>query len=295
MLSKKQIYFSFVTAALSFITLKTIQDAGVQQYLSLNPTNNSNNTILFGKAEDIQILPFELSTISGAYFTAMGNLVTYSSRTKSICELTLPTQSSKLLATITNTIDADGFTGTEDTYYLVSEGSDLFTYSREKEPQNNLPSSLAKEAIAYTYNPIASNIQVLSLHPEFSNQWTITFIDPHHAHESVSEELVLTREEFVHFQQSQEFKNFPVLSENFTLDGIAHDPKTNDFYVLSKSDRLLAKCNGKGKIQTLIYLNSTNYTRPTSILTHPDGSLYLLDLVASGTLALSKLTYTQTH
>jgi hypothetical protein len=62
----KQIYFSFVIAALSFITVKRIQKAGIDHYQFLQTLfHKENGWFNFKKPDLILNLPFELRDISG--------------------------------------------------------------------------------------------------------------------------------------------------------------------------------------------------------------------------------------
>jgi|GEM_PF-4740578 len=294
---KRQIYFSFITAAISFITLRTIQDEGVERHLHTFPTAYNESVCFIDKSTTSVLLPFDLSHLNQLQTTPDGHL---SGSTASTIINQLKENKSFQTYNLPEIEVIDCFTqSSEETFVIANQILHVYekeTDSLELSNAFKLDETIYKIAwnentsrlFALHHDPelIESLIRIstLTLDGEFvnaENEWVFSKSD------------ILNKLHDYHLKDQELQHVMNALNLNFETTGLLSSKKTGDLFVVMSDNRLLLRISGKGRLVAIHYLDPHQFIHPIQLINDNSDEFMVLDQLDSGEKYLKAISLNQ--
>lgn len=288
---KKQYFFSFVLAALSFVAAKSLQEVGVEHYYYEKATNFQKEDGYFDLAAPATIsnLPMGIIPFSDVSMMDSTHLVCIDSKSGGVLFYDLT------LNTVSNPLEL----GVNRQFTDVSMiDSTLILFDADKKVHFLLPpydstSFIASDELQEDFNSsgicLHESTKRLFMLGELQERENGEFSCSIYAFNLNRHKL---REEPLFDINTADIELFAmnnnlllprkITSEGDTIDGLnfkptamAIHPKTNEIYVLSSEDRSLVVFNQFGDIVNFTTLDATNFYKPTGMTFHKNGNLLI--------------------
>lgn len=305
----KQFYFSFIIAALSFITVKRIQKAGVEHFYLLETLfQKEDGWFNFKKPDFILNLPFELREISGITKLENGEIACVQDENGIIFVFDLELDSIIRQFQFGKNGDYEGITRVDSTFYILRSDATLIEINSPWDSTNvietklNIP-NLDNEGLCYDQR---SNRLLLAPKsktgkgPEYKDSRAIFSID------LVTKKLDAKPLFVINVSEIEAFANekgipLPQKVSKLTADSIsalkfmpselAIHPKTDEIYILSAVDHTMAVFTKTGELINFICLDDVIFNKPEGITFLENGDLIITNEGQMGVPTLLKFQW----
>ena len=289
---KKQYFFSFVLATLSFIAAKSLQKVGVDNYYYEKATTflKEDGCFNLAQSDQISLLPMGIESFSDIAFLDSTILIClqedksslvlfdlYSNQVSTPITINLPNKIidfSRIDSTIIlldDQVQVHFLLPPYDSSSLVTENDILGDWKSAATcihestkrmfilTQNNLEID----------NPISNSIYTYTISKRKLNEKALFDI-------SISDIEMFAIENNIATPQNK----FTDLSDSlspqiFNPSAMAIHPKTNDIYILSSENRSIVVFNQFGEVQDLFFLDEKLVSNPKAMTFHPSGDLLI--------------------
>ena len=283
---KKQYFFSFVLATLSFIAAKSLQKVGVENYYYEKATTflKEDGYLNLTQPERISLLPMGIESFSDITFLDSTILIClqedknslvlfdlYSNQVSSPLNINLPNKINDFSRIDSTIILLDDESRVHfllppyDSTSLVTENAVLGTCIHESTrrmfilTQNNFDID----------NPVSNSIYTYNISKRKLNEKVLFDI-------SINEIELFALENNITIpkNKSRDF-NDTVSQFIFNPIAMAVHPKTNEIYILSSENRSIVIFNQFGEVADIKILDEKLLSNPTAITFHPSGDLLI--------------------
>lgn len=305
----KQIYFSFILAILSFITVKRIQEAGVEHYEFLKTIfEKENGWFNFKKPAFVLNLPFELREISGVTDISPNEVACVQDENGIIFIYDLEKDSICNQFHFGNNGDYEGLTKVENTYYVLRSDAVLMEInapwdsSSITETKLNLP-GWNHEGLCYDERDnrlLIAPKSKMGKGPQFKDSRAIFTIDLATKKLNETPLFIISIAEIESFANANNLPLPQKISKNsmdsisalkFMPSSIAVHPKTNEIYIISAVDHTLAVFEKNGKLMNYVLLDPLLFSKPEGITFLSNGDLIITNEGVMGMPTLLQLTW----
>ena len=305
----KQIYFSFIIAALSFIAVKRIQKAGVEHFYMLETLfQKEDGWFNFEKPEFILNLPFELREISGVTKLEGNEIACIQDENGIIFVYDLDSDSIIRQFQFGQNGDYEGITMVDSTFYVLRSDATLIEINSPWDSSNvietklNIP-NLDNEGLCYdqrTNSLLLAPKSKTGKGPEYKDSRAIYAIDL--ATKKLNEKplFVISVSEIEAFANEKGIP-LPQKLSKLTADSIsalkfmpselAVHPKTDEIYILSAIDHTMAVYTKTGELINFICLDSDLFNKPEGITFLENGDLIITNEGQMGIPTLLKFQW----
>lgn len=289
----RQIYFSFIIVALSFITVKRIQKAGFDHYQFLQTIfQKENGWFNFNRPDFVLNLPFELRNISGMTNQSSDEIACMQDENGIIFIYNVETDSIIRQFNFGSSADLAGLTQVDSSFYLLRKDATLIEFSA---PYDSLSVKETKLKIGTIENEamcfdernnrlLIAPKKSLGLDTESENFRAIYAIDLKTKALNESPLFVIDIAEIEAFANERNLA-LPYQLERLSIDSvnslkfvpssIAVHPKTDEIYILSSIDHTLAVFDKEGKLISYQKLDSKMLSMPECITFLENGDLII--------------------
>lgn len=305
----KQFYFSFVLAALSFITVKRIQKAGAEQYHFLQTIfQKEDGWFNFKKPSFNLSLPFELREISGLTDFSSNEIACVQDENGIIFIYNLESDSIIGQYNFGANGDFEGLTRVDSTYYVLRSDATLLEVrypwdsTNVTETKLNIPTR-DNEGLCYDER---DNRLLLAPKSKMGKGEHLKNIRAIYAIDLVTKELnetplfLINIDEIVDFANTHAIPLPQKLSKQstdsisalkFMPSSLAVHPKTDEIYIISAIDHTLAVFDKKGTILNFIYLDPILFNKPEGITFLQNGDMVITNEGQMGRPTLLKFDW----
>jgi hypothetical protein len=309
---KKQYFFSFVLAILSFITVKNIEKAGIERYHFIQSPvfQKENGWFDFSDPEYILSLPFELREISGLTDYAFNQIACVQDEDGIIYVYDLYNNSIVRRIPFGEGGDYEGLTLVDSTFYVLRSDASLFKVNQLSDSvvnvnndQLSLP-SWNNEGLCF--DKVDNRLLVapkskIGKGPEYKGLRAIYEI-------SLKDGRLKEQPLFmIDINRIQEFAiahNIPlpvaggnVLTDSLNIDlkfmpsSLSVHPKTDEIYVISAVDRTMAVFDKQGEIKNFMMLDPSIFNKPEGITFLQNGDMIITNEGQMGVPTLVRLNW----
>ncbi len=305
----KQFYFSFIIAALSFITVKRIQKAGVEHFYLLETLfQKEDGWFNFKKPDFILNLPFELREISGITKLEDGEIACVQDENGIIFVYDLELDSIIRQFQFGKNGDYEGIARVDSTFYILRSDATLIEINSPWDSTNvietklNIP-NLDNEGLCYDQR---SNRLLLAPKsktgkgPEYKDSRAIFSIDLATKKLDAKPLFVINVPEIEAFANEKGIP-LPQKVSKLTADSIsalkfmpselAVHPKTDEIYILSAVDHTMAVFTKTGELINFICLDDVIFNKPEGITFLENGDLIITNEGQMGVPTLLKFQW----
>lgn len=308
---KKQVYFSFILAILSFITVKKIQKVGVEQYHFIQSPvfQKENGWFNFLEPEYMLSLPFELREISGLTDYSYDQIACVQDEDGIIYIYDLNSNSIIERIPFGSAGDYEGLTLVDSTFYILRSDATLFTV---KSLNDSLIVDSARLSIPTWDNEglcfdqrdnrlLVAPKSKLGKGPEFKDQRAIYQIDLADKNLKETPLFMISVNEIMEFALE---RNIPLPTREvhsltdslnyhlkFMPSSVSVHPKTDEVYVISAIDRTMAVFEKSGKLLNFVTLDPTFFNKPEGITFLPNGDMIITNEGQMGTPTLLRFNW----
>ena len=305
----KQYYFSFVLAALSFITVKRIQKAGVEQYQYFQTIfQKENGWFNFKEPSLLLNLPFELREISGLTNISELEIACVQDENGILFIYNLLTDS------IVGQFDFgikegyEGLTKADSSYFILRGDATLLEIefpsdsSRVTETKLNIQEQ-DNEGLCYDER---NNRLLIAPKSKFGKGKILKDTRAIYAIDLATKELNETPIFLISIAEIEAFANknqieLPqkvskqssdsVSALKFIPSALAVHPKTDEIYILSAVDQTLAVFDKKGLLMNFFMLDNRLFNRPERLTFLSNGDLIITNEGQMGVPTLLKFDW----
>jgi hypothetical protein len=303
---KRKVYFSFIIVALSFVTVKTIQKAGVNQYHYLkNLLPKQLGIVDFNHPNVVIRLPFELRNIehptgvseNQISFISSSNAKIYSYNTSD-----LSYQSWEILHQKDRTL---GLCFLDSSYFVL--GNDLkiarnylLSDTLNAEKAFNLNFGISTVVNGYCSDPRMNRLllcEKINQENAESAGFGVYALDFHTKKIEEQPLVLIDPEQLDAFAKSMELdqrtgKKLAMSSQlNFVPCSMSVNPISDELFVLSSDNHTIAVFSKEGKLKTLYQLNKLKLKCPSELTFLNDGDLIIVDKGEMGVTKLLKFNW----
>jgi hypothetical protein len=309
---KKQYFFSFILAILSFITVKNIEKTGVERYHFIQSPvfQKENGWFDFAQPEYILSLPFELREISGVTDFTFNQIACVQDEDGIIYVYDLYTNSIVKRIPFGEAGDYEGLTLVDSNFYVLRSDASLFKVSQfsdslisVKNEQLSLP-SWNNEGLCYDAKDkrlLVAPKSKLGKGPEYKGLRAIYEIGLEDGRLNESPLFMIDVEELKDFAMERNLplpmKGGNVLTDSLEIElkfmpsSLSVHPKTDDIYVISAVDQTMAVFDKKGTILNFISLDPSVFNKPEGITFLQNGDMIITNEGQMGTPTLVRLNW----
>lgn len=288
---KKQYFFSFVLATLSFIAAKSLQEAGVENYYHQKAAHFEKENGYFDLVhpESITNLPMGVNAFTDFVMMDSTHLICLDDQIGGVLVYDLiSNQSQGYLPTGIDSKITE-VTKIDSTIILVDENMDLHFLNPPYDSTSINTESLREKSWISSGMCLHQQTKRLffvaesDIENEVQNYLIYTFnlnqrkLNERPLFEIKSEEIELFAiSNNIPLPANRLDENGDTLRDfSFIPDVIAVHPKTNEIYVLSSVDRSLAVFNQFGQVVNFTTLNESLFSQPKAMTFFPNGDLLL--------------------
>ena len=289
---KKQYFFSFVLATLSFIAAKSLQKVGVDNYYYEKATTflKEDGYLNLAQSDQISLLPMGIESFSDIAFLDSTILICLQEDKSSLVLFDLSSNQVSTPITINLPNKIIDFSRIDSTIILLDDqvqvhfllppydSSSLVT---ENDILGNWKSAATcihestKRMFILTQNnleidnPISNSIYTYTISKRKLNEKALFDI-------SISDLEMFAIENNIATPQNKFTDLSDCLSQLiFNPTAMAIHPKTNEIYILSSENRSIVVFNQFGEVQNLIFLDEKLVSNPKAMTFHPSGDLLI--------------------
>lgn len=306
----KQIYFSFIIAALSFITVKRIQKAGVDHYYFLQTIfEKENGWFNFNKPEFILNLPFELREISGVTNIDNRELACIQDENGTIFIYDIDSDSIVHQYNFGSNGDYEGIARVDSTYFILRSDATLLEVNSPWDSTNvnqtklNIP-ALNNEGLCYDKrdnrlllapkSKIGKGLEYKDIRAIYSiDLSTKEFAETPVFTINISEiEAFALEHNLLLPQKILKNSTDSISALKFMPSSIAIHPKTDEIYIVSAVDQTLVIFDKSGKIINYMQLDPILFNKPEGITFLENGDLIITNEAQMGQPTMLKFQWT---
>lgn len=303
---QKQVYFSVIIAAISFITVKKIQQASIDHYHFLREIFQKDGWFDFDHPSFTINLPFELREISGitdfsedqiaCIQNQNGTLYLYSISGDSICEQYDFGYSGEF----------EGLTRVDSSYFIMRNDAVLLQVDPSEDSvsvnfkQLNIPSwdnevlcvdSRDHRLLVAPKNATGRGAELKNTRGIYTvDLETMAMNDDPLFTINISELESFGQDNAILLTKKKKLKSAMTCS-NFMPSCIAVHPKTDEVYVVSSVDHSMAVFEKSGKLINFVRFNKSLFTKPERILFLPNGDLVITNEGQQGKTSLLRFKW----
>lgn len=309
----KQIYFSFIIAALSFITVKRIQKAGVDHYCFLQTIfQKEDGWFNFTKPDFVLNLPFELREISGVTNLKESELACVQDENGIIFIYDINSDSLIRQYNFGINGDYEGITRVDSTFFVLRSDATLLEISSPWDSTNvvetklNIP-SINNEGLCYDQrenrllitpkSKIGKGLEFKDVRAVYTIDLTSKTLDETPLFLiNVSEIEAFANEKGLLLPQKQSKESIDSISAlKFMPSCIAVHPKTDEIYIVSAIDQTMVVFDKSGKIINYMRLDPLLFNKPEGITFLDNGDLIITNEGQMGQPTLLKFVWQKTE
>lgn len=305
----KQIYFSFVIAALSFITVKRIQKAGIDHYQFLETLfHKENGWFNFKKPDLILNLPFELREISGLTDLPDNKIACVQDENGIIFIYNLDNDSIIGHYQFGADGDYEGLTRVDSTYFVLRSDATLLEVpspwdtTMVSETKLDIP-AWDNEGLCFDERDnrlLVAPKSKLGKGSEFKDTRAIYSIDL--STKKLNEEplFLISVSEIEAFanahnielpQKVSKQSQDSISSLKFMPSSLAVHPRTDEIYVISAVDQTMAVFEKSGKLINYMRLDPKIFNKPEGITFLENGDMIITNEGQMGIPTLLKFSW----
>lgn len=298
----KQVFFSFVLAILSFIAVRRIHNAGIEQYHFLQSPVFQKQNGWFDLSEPSLILslPYELREVSGLTNYSYHEVACIQDDAGVIYIYDLNTKSISKTLTFNKSGSFDGLSFVDSSFYLLNSDATLTnlyfndTLIQENVRRFKVP-TWENEGLCYDakdHRLLVAPKSKIHIGPAYASMRGIYSVDIMSGKLNQSPIFEIDVNEIRNYAINQNIPlpkrpgSFVDDSTSYYLDfipsSIAVHPKTNEIYVISSIDRTLTVFDKTGSIQNFVTLDPSIFSKPEEITFLPDGDLIVTNVGVMG-------------
>ncbi len=289
----KQVYFSFIIAALSFITVKKIQEVGVEQYqIFASLFQKEDGWFNFKQPDFILNLPFELREISGISSYADNEIACVQDKNGTIFIYNLESDSIIHQFQFASSGTFEGMTRVDSTYYILQGDAtmielkypyDSTSCQRIKLGVNNLNNEglcIDQRGNRLLLAP-KTKINKGKENKDLVGIYAINLDTKRIENEAVFYMSIAEIEAFANErniplpQKINKAAKDSVSALKFEPTSIAVHPRSDEIYILSSVDQSIIVYDKEGKLQNFMRLDPTMISRPKRIVFLANGDLVI--------------------
>ena len=308
---KKQVYFSFVLAILSFISVKRIEKVSVDRYHFVQSPvfQKEFGWFNFAEPEFIHSLPFELREISGITPYIDGTMACIQDEEGIIYIYDMSSNSIIDQIPFAERGDFEGLTKVDSTFYILRSDAQLFAVTRSNDSvivNSNRLSIHAWDNEALCYDQRDNRLLLtpkskIGKGPEFKGQRAIYEISLETGKLNPIPVFTVQVDDILSYALEN---NIPLPKKEaskitdsidyflkFKPSSIAVHPKTNDVYVISAIDHTMAIFEKNGKLINFMTLDPVLFNKPEGMTFLANGDLIVTNEGQMGTPTLLKFIW----
>jgi len=305
----KQIYFSFVIAALSFITVKRIQKAGIDHYQFLQTLfHKENGWFNFKKPDLILNLPFELRDISGLTNLPDNQIACVQDENGVIFIYNLEQDSIIGHYQFGTDGNYEGLTRVDSTYFVLRSDATLLEVSSPwdtnmvSETKLNIP-SWDNEGLCFDQRNnrlLVAPKSKLGKGTELKDTRAIYSIDLTTKQFDQEPLFLISVSEIEAFANSHNLElpqkvgkqtQDSISSLKFMPSSLAVHPRTDEIYVISAVDQTMAVFDKSGKLMNYMRLDPKIFNKPEGITFLENGDMIITNEGQMGIPTLLKFNW----
>jgi len=305
----KQNYFSFVIAALSFITLKRIQKAGVDHYHFLEQIFHKEDGWFNFKKPDIKLnLPFELREISGLTNISENEIACVQDENGIIFIYDLKADSIIRQYQFGSNGDYEDLTFVDSVFYILRSDATLLEIhspwdsSSVIETKLNVP-TWNNEGLGFDKRSnrlLLAPKSRMGKGPEYKDSRAIYAIDLSTKELNETPVFMISVSEIEAFANEhnkalpQRFvaaREDSVSALKFMPSALAVHPKTDEIYIISAVDHTMIVIDKAGKIMNYMMLDPVMFNKPEGITFLENGDFIITNEGQLGIPTLLKFTW----
>ena len=289
---KKQYFFSFVLATLSFIAAKSLQKVGVDNYYYEKATTflKEDGYLNLAQSDQISLLPMGIESFSDITFLDSTILICLQEDKSSLVLFDLSSNQVSTPITINLPNKIIDFSRIDSTIILLDnqvqvhfllppyDSSSLVTENDILGDWKSAATCIhesTKRMFILTQNnfdvdnPVSNSIYTYTISKRKLNEKALFDI-------SISDIEMFAIENNIATPQNK----FTDLSDSlsqliFNPSAMAIHPKTNEIYILSSENRSIVVFNQFGEVQDLFFLDEKLVSNPKAMTFHPSGDLLI--------------------
>lgn len=305
----KQVYFSFLIVALSFITVKRLQEAGVTHFQFLQSIfHKENGWFNFKKPDFVLNLPFELREISGLTDQSTNEIACVQAENGILFIYNLENDSIIHQYNFSRNGDYEGLTRVDSTYYILRSDATLIELSAPWDSSSISETKLSLQTIdneGLCFDERDNRLLIAPKSIRHKGQdvndkraiYTIDLFTKKLNETPLFEISISEIEAFANTnnlllpQRSQKNSNDSISALNFMPSSIAVHPRTDEIYVMSAVDQTLVVFDKKGKIVSFMKLDEKIFEKPEGITFLENGDLIITNHGEFGLPTLLKFSW----
>lgn len=305
----KQVTFSFIIVALSFITVKRLQEAGVDHFQFLQSIfHKENGWFNFKKPDFVLNLPFELREISGLTDQSNSEIACVQDENGILFIYNLENDSIIHQYNFGKNGDYEGLTRVDSTYFILRSDATLIELSAPWDSTSMIETKLSiptldNEGLCFDERDnrlLIAPKSKLGKGPEMKDSRAIYAIDLTTKKLNETPLFVINIAEIEAFantnnlmlpQRLQRNSNDSISALKFMPSSIAVHPKTDEIYIISAVDQTLVVFDKTGKIISFMKLDEKIFNKPEGITFLENGDLIITNQGAMGTPSLLKFSW----
>ena len=290
---KPQIYFSFITAAISFITLRTIQHEGIESHLNVFPTVYNESACFIDKSHSKELIAFELNQMDQLQFNSKNEMIGLTGFSF--------VQHGQMYQ-IDHSSDAKSiacFTQSEDETYVVSNHKLLIYDEEEDSMVLNKSFNINESVYKIAWNENTSRLFALHHDPELIESLTrISTLTVDGDFINSKDEWVFSKSDILNklhdcnLTEKERQLVTDALNINTVSSKLIASKTTGDLFVVMNDNRLLLRISGKGRLVAIHYLDPHEFIHPLEILNKNTDEFLVLDQLYTGEKYLKSISFT---
>lgn len=305
----KQIYFSFIIVALSFITVKRIQKAGVDQYQIFHNIFQKEDGWFNFKKPNLQLnLPFELREISGLTDYSENEIACVQDENGIIFIYNLISDSIVEQYHFGENGDYEGLTRVDSTFFVLRSDATLMEVGFPYDTTNIISTKLDiptwdNEGLCLDERNnrlLVAPKSKLGKGPEYKDTRAIYSIDL--ATKKLNEKplFLISISEIEAFANAHNLPLPQKIAKNstdsisslkFMPSSLAVHPKSDEIYIISAVDQTMAVYDKSGKLMNYMRLDPLVFNKPEGITFMKNGDMIITNEGQMGTPTLLKFNW----
>ena len=296
-MNKKQYFFSFVLATMSFIAARSLQKVGVENYYVKKATNFQKEDGYFDLQHPnlVQTLPMGIQPFSDVALLdsthliglnqEQGSLYMYNMEDQTVAPF-LPWDLGSKICNVSNL---------DSTLVLVDDAKHIHFLQAPYDSTNLTTLSLENEqfeATSVCLHKETNRLFLISSNQERVEGYSSSSVYAYNLNQhklNPQPLFTISGEDVEAFAIQNNLivpsSNLSIMDDtlesiNFTPSAIAVHPKTNEIYVLSSVDHTLVVLDQFGKVVNFTTLDKTTFSNPSAMTFRPNGDL----LITNGNL-----------
>jgi hypothetical protein len=289
---KKQYFFSFVLAALSFVAAKSIEEAGVERYYSQKATNFHKEDGYFDleSPSTVNSFPMGIDAFSDVTMLDSTHIVGINTMNGNVVLIDLNSNSISNQLSLSSEFQFVDIARMDSTLILLDSGNKLHfllppydstSLISMNETKENFPTS------GICFHESTKRLFLLSEVKELEEGQISCFLYAFNLNKRQFKEDPLFEINTSAIETFALNNNLPLPKKTLSFDGdsleglsfnpsaIAVHPKTNEIYVLSTDDRSLVVFNQFGEVMNFTTLNAVLFSKPTGMTFQDNGDLLI--------------------